>query len=287
MQYYIKNMPLIYKEDLFDTNLPILIIDKNKIDREYNKIGEGGEGSVYAFNQDIVLKDFLILEYCLGEIPNKYRKIEELGKLKDESFCFPKGLFGYEDYKKEGYYTKRVIPHSEYKDFNCIREGFGNEKIFTAIIKADEAMQRAHKMGIVIGDIREENIMIDENFNPIFVDTDNYKYHGYDFDLPDPNTEWLRNTFHKKFSTYENDKYIYAMMAMKYVIPELPLWIRQSDDFFKELISRLDVSMEIKEGLRLIFSSSNHKPYVSEVFKKMNPKKRILSKNDIDYLKHY
>lgn len=277
---------IILKEDLLDTSLPKMIIDKNKLYSEYKEIGSGGEGRVFKYNSSLVLKDFAFLEYYLGETKQKFLKIEKLAKLRDESFCFPIGIFGYSDMKKEGYYTQLVNYNDNYKDFNCIGNNFGNKDIFRCMIKASKSMERIHQLGVALGDIRGENIMIDKDFNPKFVDTDNYSYANYDFDVADCNTEWLSNTFHKKFSMYENDKYVFAILLMKYFVPEISLWLVQSDEFYKKFISLMNVSSEIKDGWRMIFSDSYNKPYPHQVLEKMNCKKKILSNKNIEFLKN-
>ena len=132
-------------------------------------------------------------------------------------------------------------------------------------IKADEAMQRIHKLGIAIGDIRENNILIDKNDNPVFIDTDNYSYFDSKYNFDDIRLHWLEMIYHKKFSKMDIDKYLYALMIMDTFSYYANLYEMQSDEFFEDYISLLNVDNETKEGLRLIFSDSHDKPYIRQI----------------------
>ena len=90
---------------IYVTDLPTIII--NKKDLLYNKykyIGSGAEGSVYVYDTNYAMKIFhkMLYEYGNQQI-EKMSKVEEISKLKDEAFCFPIGLIGFEDYSKHGY----------------------------------------------------------------------------------------------------------------------------------------------------------------------------------------
>ena len=107
------------KEDLNNTSLPTLVVEKEKRFHHYPQIGFGDEGAIYKYSDKIAFKTFEFTKEK-EKLPNKFRKIEELGRLKDESACFPIGLFGYEDHKKEGYYCDLVQPDEDYKDFDLL-----------------------------------------------------------------------------------------------------------------------------------------------------------------------
>lgn len=47
------------------------------------------------------------------------------------------------------------------------------------------------------------------------------------------------------------------------------------------MIEFMDVSQEVKDGLRLIFSDANEKPYIEPILKKINPEQKIISKESI------
>ncbi len=149
------------------------------------------------------------------------------------------------------------------------------------IIQANEAIQRFHKMGLVLGDIKNNNIMIDCNKNVRFVDTDNWMYNDYDFDVYPSRANWLTHTFNKNFSLIDNDSYVFGIMAIQHFIDDIITELHCSDKFYKKMIESLDVSQEIKDGLRLIFSDANEKPYIGSILKKINPEQKIISKEAI------
>lgn len=268
------------KDDLFNTSLPTLIIEKEKRYKEYVQKGYGDEGSVFQYDEKIAFKTFEFIsdEY---KLIGKFEKIEFLGKITDPSACFPKGLVGYEDRKKEGYYYELVNYLKNCKDFDYLQFLKSKRKVIEYIVKADEAIQRFHKLGFILGDIKGENIMIDCDENVKFVDTDNWMYKEYGFDINPSRASWLNNTFNKDFSLVDNDRFVFAMLAIQLFVNVSIISLPCSDNYLKKLIEFMDVSQEIKDGLRLIFSDAQEKPYVGPILKKINPEQEILSKDAV------
>ncbi len=91
------------KDDLYNTVLPTLIIEEKKRYREYPQEGYGDEGSIHKYNEQIAFKTFDFIP-DKEKLTKKFEKIELLGQLTNPAACFPIGLIGYEDKKKEGYY---------------------------------------------------------------------------------------------------------------------------------------------------------------------------------------
>lgn len=268
------------KDDLYNTALPTLVIDKKKYYREYPQIGFGSEALIHKYNEKIAFKTFDFLR-DKEKLPRKFEKIELLGQLYDEAACFPIGLVGYEDEKKEGYYCDLVNPLKNCKDFDYLELLKDTRQLLGYIIEADEAIQRFHKMGFILGDIKGDNIMIDCNGNVRFVDTDNWMYNDYSFDVYPCRADCLNNTFKKNFSLIDNDRFVFAMMAIQYFIEGDIVRFHHSDLYFKKLIEFMDVNQEVKDGLRLIFSDANEKPYIGPILKKINPEQKIISKEAV------
>ena len=268
------------KDDLYNTALPTLIIEEEKRYKEYPQIGFGDEASIHKYNEQIAFKTFDFIQ-DKEKLPKKFEKIELLGQLSDVAACFPIGLVGYEDKKKEGYYYNLVNPLKNYKDFDYLQFLKDTRQLLGYIIQADEAIQRFHKMGIILGDIKGDNIMLDCNGNVRFVDTDNWMFNDYGFDVYPGRADWLSDNFNKKFSLIDNDRFVFAMMAIQYFIKGDIIRLHHSDVYFKKLIEFMDVSQEVKDGLRLIFSDANEKPYIGPILKKINPEQKIISKEAI------
>lgn len=143
------------KDDLYNTTLPTLIIKERKRYKEYPQIGFGNEASVHKYNEQIAFKTFDFIR-DKEKLARKFEKIELLGQLYDEAACFPIGLIGYEDKKKEGYYCELVKPLKNYKDFDYLKFLKDRKQLLEYIIQADEAIQRFHKMGLILGDIKND-----------------------------------------------------------------------------------------------------------------------------------
>lgn len=266
------------KDDLHNTTLPTLIIEEKKRYKDYPQIGFGDEGSVHKYNDQIAFKTFDFISNK-EKLPRKFEKMELLGQLYDEAACFPVGLVGYEDKKKEGYYYDLVNPLKECENFGYLQFLKEMKQLVEYIIQADEAIQRFHKMGIILGDIKPNNIMIDCNENVKFVDTDNWIYADYGFDIEPSRASWLNDTFKKKFAMIDNDRFVFAIMALQYFVKGTI--INRSDEYFKKMIEWMNTSQEVKDGLRLILSDADEKPYIGSVLKKINLEQKILSKEAI------
>lgn len=267
-------------DSLYDTSLPTLVVDKEKRYKEYPQKGFGDEGLVFQYDDKTAFKTFDFIS-DKDVLTRKFSKIELLGHLTDPAACFPIGLVGYEDRKKEGYYYDLVNPLKGCKDFEYLQFLKDIRRLIEYIIKADEAIQRFHKMDIILGDIKENNIMIDCNGNVKFVDTDNWMYKDYGFDTPPGRAGWLKATFGKEFSLVDNDRFVFAMMAIQFFVNGSVIRLHSSDNYFKRLIALMDVSQEVKDGLRLIFSDAPDKPYIGPIMKKIDPEQKILTKEDI------
>lgn len=122
--------------------------------------------------------------------------------------------------------------------------------------------------------------MIDCNENVKFVDTDNWMYDDYGFDVYPGRADWLNDTFNKNFSLIDNDRFVFAMMAVQYFI-DGSISLYRSDVYFRKMIEFMVVSQKIKDGLRLIFSDAHEKPYIGPILKKVNPEQPILSRKSI------
>lgn len=273
------------KDSIYNTSLPLIVINEFERVYKYPQIGCGEEGIIYKYNNKKAIKTFDNFE-DREKLTSKFKKIEELSRLKDKSFCFPQGLVGYLDLKKEGYYMDLVEPMKKCQNFSELNNLKDMKKILEYILLADKAIKRIHKNGIIIGDIKDDNIMIDKCGEIKFIDTDNYAYGDYDFDLLPCRSHWLSRTYGKDFSGKDNDIFVFTIMALQHLINK-NIKIYRSDDYFKQLIKYLDVSQEVKDGLRIILSDAENKPYVGKVLKKINLDGNIISSGNIDRLRSF
>ena len=271
------------KDSIYHTSLPIMVIDDNQGFKKYPQIGYGEEGSIHRYNDKRAFKVFDFFE-DREKLKNKFKKIEELARIKDKSFCFPQGLVGYLDLKKEGYFMELVKPMDKCSDFSKLDQLRDMKKRLEYLIMADRAIERIHKKGIIIGDIRDGNIMINKCGEVKFIDTDNYKYGDYDYDLIPTRSKKFEHTYGKEINGIDNDKFVFTMMALQYFIPGPIFWKHNEVDYYKEMVELLEVSEEVKEGLRLILSDAPDKPYVGKVLKKINPEEMIILPQNVKKL---
>ena len=264
-------------------NLQDIIISKEDLTKKYELIDWGSEGEIYKYDENHAFKVYpgLISKKIRR---NKFNKIELLTKLNDDSFTFPLGLIYNENGGKEGYLMKYINTPYKQKNFDDLRFYYQYDKLLDYIIKASDALERVHQYGITIGDLRGENILIDENNNPVFIDTDNYAYQNYYYNLICYNSYYLRRAFRKSYSQVENDKYLFAMLCMQLFTPGIVIENNQTDRFFEEMIKLLDIPIEYKEELRQIFSDASNKPYIGPVLKRINPKTKLLSSQSVTKL---
>lgn len=269
------------KDSIYNTSLNTLLINKQDVYTEYPQIGYGCEGSIHKYNDLIALKIFMFINK--ESLPNKFKKIEELAKFQDSSFCFPKGLVGYEDEQKEGYFTDLVVTDQGLKDFEDLTYLYDEQRLIEYLLKAESAIERIHKKGFIIGDVKTDNIMIDINDNPRFVDVDNYAFGDYDFDIFPDRREWFKRVFGKDCSPIDSDRYLYAMVCLQYFAYGTLLH-SATPRYFKTLIELMDIDSEAKDILRVIFSDAQDKPYIGPVLQKIHPGQKLLQPNDIQIL---
>lgn len=271
------------KSSIHNSSLPNIILRNRDMNNPYQRLGKGDEGVVRQYNTKIAFKIFTYTS-CRMKLQRKFAKIETLAKLQDEAACFPLGLVGYENGKKEGYYMDLVDINPKYSDVNALKYLQDMKQAFEYIKKIDAAVQRFHEKGIILGDIKGNNIMIDKDGNPKFVDTDNWMYGEYGFDVRPCRSTWLRKDFGKNRSLLDNDKYIFALMIINFLRGvSVPGY--NTSKYLSKMIEIMNVSKEVKDGLRLIFSDAYDKPYIAEVLEKVDFEEEILSEEAIKQLK--
>lgn len=254
----------------------IIYFDENNITDTF--INSGYEGKIYNYKNKYALK---IFHY---RIFFNNKKIRELKKIKHPNFCFPLGFVKNYDEESIGYYMPLVQPaDNKYPNIILISELEDINRIFNIVLKGSNAIKWAHENMINIGDIRGENILIDTEYNPIFCDTNNYYYKYFKFDLIPPTLVKLGILYGIEFSYDDIDRWLYAKMILELYLIKSGVMVGdlfRYDNFYKRIIELLHVNKEVKEGLRLIFSSAKNKPYLGEVIKSLNPNELILTDND-------
>lgn len=148
----------------------------------------GYEGRIYIYSQDLLLK---IFEDYLRKITDLNIKKYKLIRLKekgipDNIIIKPERLVSVENV-----FSGYLMPKIE--DSILVDSLSDLKKIIKVFRILFENLEILHKNNIIINDIKPENILIDKNKTPIFIDSDSM---GVDEYLPDsPN---LKTTISKK-----------------------------------------------------------------------------------------
>ena len=266
------------KRSVFDTTLPVIIISYWDLEKVYPLIGEGLEGSVYKYNSLYALKLFdnqRAIERYSGKyheiLDKKFAKIEELSKLNHPMFCCPRGLVGADSKEKEGIYLPLIKTPLHWRYLNDFAKYNEKEETVKLLVEASDAIEWAHSKGITLGDIKPNNIMIDANNKAVFIDTDNFAYKDWGFDLFPARVEAISKRFNDSLSLRDIDIYNFTLMAFNLLNNEEGFNYGKTNEEIKEFINNLQITKEDREILNHIFSDSHNKPYPGPVLKRINP----------------
>ena len=290
------NMNIVSK----DCNIPYVCVKPGSLNDKFEYLGDGSEGIVYKYDDYTAIKMFNPKRF-----PNKLNKVMELYNLKDDNFCFPKGVVFTKRDDLVGIKLDLINKSKEYESFlelflNHIPNGTVDiETVYKILFKIDSAIRRIHKLEYRIGDLRPKNIMLNENNEPIFIDTDGGSYKDYGYDINSPRSHWANRVYKKVFSKEDSDKYVWALIFLeslltynnfnKKCIPFLAIELYQNKDILDDFISDLSIPKWMKNDLKVIFSDSDDKPYIGDIFENYNCEEPIMSdlSSRIFSLKYY
>lgn len=249
------------REILQDRFLPCIQINTCDLNIKYFFIDDGLESRVYCYDSETVIKIFIKATIL------KYSKIKLMATLENEFFVFPKGFVGFESGFKEGYFMARVNTQEGLENFSKLYFLDDLKRIIAILKQADRAIEWAHLNDILIGDIREKNILINKTDKPKFCDTDNYFYKDFDFDLTPKRIFWLSRLYGREFSLIEVDKFLYGLMCLKILTRDFTTIVTKSH--IENLINNLNFSNRVKEGFRFVCSDTMNRPYMQEILSEM------------------
>ena len=193
------------------------------------KLGEGGEGTVYATDDPKIVVKILNNRTGKNLTRNKKEKIEFMCSkpMKNDHVIWPKEAI----YNSSNVFVGYSMAHAKGVDLNTImtqirpNEGFGilnmtKMQIVDMIISMLETMVYLHKRNILIGDIKPHNLMIKNN-NPsevFFVDCDSYQIDKFPSTKTTPGymaPELIGVKVDKQYRTFGNENYaLFALLLI-------------------------------------------------------------------------
>ena len=266
---------MIYtKKDNYGNEINYIQIKKKELNKKYPEIDRGEEGIVYNYKN---LYAFKIL-YSIKSFQARKAKIQDLMKIEDEEFCFPIGFLEYLTLGTQGHYVN-FLDESYISLYKKLSVNSSISQKLNILIQIDEAIERIHKKGIIIGDVNPQNIMINEERKIKFIDTDSYIYGDYPIDFNYRTIETYFSQFGRNNSLIDCDKYWLGALAIAYLVSN-ENFIRCPFLSLLE-ISKKNFSKEVMDGLNLIFSDATNKPYIGPILKKMNSEQSLIRSESV------
>ena len=211
------------------------------------KIAQGGEGSIYEFKKSFsgnYVPSKVVPKQCYIKIYHKnimnQARIDKIQllignkSLEIDGVCFPLAMIYNKESEPVGYVMKRASQNQEVYDLQrslMIRPelekvfyGWKRHNLVTVCLNIVNTINAIHKYNIVLGDINEQNILVDSNCQVYFIDTDSYQIENYPcpvgsatFTHPDILSQNYK-TFLRKI---EHERFAVATLIFKILLPGL------------------------------------------------------------------
>lgn len=192
-------------------------------------IAAGGEGTVFNCSTSMITQngEYVIKIYHKGQL-NKLRlkklMLMESKKLDFKGICWPEKIVYSLKGEPVGYIMKKVKGKPLTSIFNCdedlLREYpyWKKTNILKVIVDLLYRIQYLHLFGILVGDLRLKNIMLDSQGNIILVDIDSCQINNIPCPagIPDFTAPEIHNIeFGKQLRTYYNENYSCAVLMFE------------------------------------------------------------------------
>jgi tRNA A-37 threonylcarbamoyl transferase component Bud32 len=207
------------------------------------KIAQGGEGSIYEFKQSnkyapsaVVPKQCYIKIYHESIIDqarvDKIKLIIGNKSLKIDGVCFPLAMIYNKENEPVGYVMKRASQNREVYDLQrslMIRPeleklfyGWKRHNLVAVCLNIVNTINAIHKYNILLGDINEQNILVDSNSQVYFIDTDSYQIENYPCPVGSA-TFTHPDILSKNYKTFlrkvEHERFAVATLIFKILLP--------------------------------------------------------------------
>ncbi len=222
-------------------------------------IARGGEGSVYECNYK---KDYVIKIYHTGQLNElRLRKIllMEKKQVRYDGICWPEKVVYSMEGKPLGFLMKKVSGTNLSEVFDgseTLLEKFPTWKkqdLVRFSIKVLQKIQYLHLLGIIVGDLRFKNILIDSKGEPCFVDLDSCQVKDLPCPIgfPDFTAPELQGVELKKVPrTYSSESYSCSVVIFKILFCGIHPYDQRNgaDTLEEEMIARTFPYPESSKG---------------------------------------
>lgn len=213
-----------------------------KKEKKFRLFGEGNESIVFR-NEDEVLKIFTNHRH----LKNKVLKLPILAELLEQDFIKPLYL-----YQRQNEIIGYVMPYFDSTtnlEEYCKDDKNPMVKKLYYINRFENNIRRAHEKGIILGDTRFHNILINGD-NIGIIDVDNYAPLGFANDIYCPEFNEVKN----KYSGLDADLYAFSLNLIKNLFweKEVPRMYVRSD--IEDIIEYIFAHFELGENFKTIFA---------------------------------
>ena len=188
------------------------------------QLGSGGEGAVYECDKS---PDYVIKIYHKGQL-NKLRLkkifIMEKKQVRYDGLCWPEKVIFSEKGEPVGYMMKKI----KGKPLSAIFDGdeavlkefphWKKQDLISLAVDLLQKVQYLHLFGILVGDLRLKNIVIEEDGTPCLVDIDSCQIDTLPCPIGFPDftpPELQKIEFKKQLRTYYNESFSCSVLVFK------------------------------------------------------------------------
>lgn len=252
------------------------------------EISKGGEGTVYHTN-----KNNYVCKIYHAHALSKYKceKLKHLEKrqIKLDGICWPETIVYDSDNNPVGYLMKKAnginmsvlfdgdetitsfYPHTRRSDL---------VKICVSLL---EKYLYLHLFGIIVGDIRMQNIIIDDQLNTFLIDLDSCQIDGFPCEVGDEEytpVELQEKDFSSVLRTFKNERFAWSVICFNALFCGLHPYAQKNglDTFAEEIASHtFKYSIDNDEGFKSLppgcyaeiwkITPKNIKEFFYDVFK--------------------